>query len=279
MRYAVEKFDPYVGYPIGRLEYLSRVLRNEPYFGHFCAAGQGIAAGVHNVERKKLREARMRRLVAASCASAAGDCRILEVGSWAGWSAIVWGRALQDLKQKAGSVVCVDPWTNYLDLTANRHSPVYRTMAAATRKDAIVRLFYHNVRTSGQAGVVHPFRGSADCCLPMLRDAWFHLTFVDGDHSHAAVKRDLNNASRLVRDGGLLCGDDLELQFEELDEAMLRTESERDWTTDPKSKQGFHPGVTLAVWEFFQQRVSSWDGLWAMRKVGSAWERVELPQV
>ena len=221
----------------------------------------------------------MRRLVAASSNQAAGDCRILEVGSWAGWSAIVWGKALQDLKQKAGSVVCVDPWTNYRDLTVDSGLPAYRAMAAATKRDAIVRLFYHNVRASGLAGVVHPFRGSADCCLPMLRDAWFHLAFIDGDHVHAAVKRDLDNAGRLLRDGGLLCGDDLEFQFGEVDEATLRAEAERDWTTDPKSNQGYHPGVTLAVWEFFHKRVSSWDGLWAMRKVGSAWEPVDLPPV
>jgi len=220
----------------------------------------------------------MRRLVSAACSAKGGDCRILEVGSWAGWSAIAWAKALRACNQDAGLVVCVDPWKNYLDLAGNRHSPVYRTMAAATKRDAIVRLFHHNVRASGHAALVHPFRGSSDCCLPMLRDASFHLAFIDGDHAHAAVKRDLENASRLLRDGGLLCGDDLEHQFEELDEAKVREDSHRDWTVDPKSNLGFHPGVTLAVWEFFHQRVSSWDGLWAMRKVGKTWEAVELPQ-
>jgi predicted O-methyltransferase YrrM len=278
VQYAVEWFDPYVGYPIGRLQYLGRVWRNQPYFGHFCAAGQGIVAGAYNQERKRVREANMRRLVAASCSPAAGDCRILEVGSWAGWSAVVWAQSLQACKQNAGSVVCVDPWTNYLDITANRSSPVYRAMAAATKKDAIVRLFYHNVRTSGCAALVHPFRGTADCCLPMLRDLRFNLAFIDGDHAYAAVKRDLENASRLVRDGGLMAGDDLELQCGEVDAAKLRQDSHRDWMVDPELKQGFHPGVTLAVWDFFNQRVSSWDGLWAMRKAGSTWKPVALSQ-
>ena len=109
VRYAVERFDPYLGYPVGRLQYLCRTSRNQPYFGHYCAAAQGTAAGVHNEERKQIREANMRRLVAASCSPGAADCRILEVGSWAGWSAIVWGKALQACKQTSGSVVCVDP--------------------------------------------------------------------------------------------------------------------------------------------------------------------------
>jgi len=275
IRFAVERFDPYLGYPVGRTEFAYRIARGEPYFGHFCAAGQGVAAGVHNVERKRIRENNMRRLVFQGCSVKDGNARILEVGSWAGWSAIVWAQALQDCKQPNGAVVCVDPWTNYLDLTANR-TPVYRAMVAATKRDAIVRLFYHNVRTAGHAAAVHPLRGASDCCLPLLRDGWFHLVFIDGDHSYAAAKRDLDNASRLVCDGGLLCGDDLDLQFQDLDEDHLRKNLHYDYPVDPKSKQGFHPGVTLAVWEFFGQRVSSWDGLWAMRKVGNQWQHVDL---
>jgi predicted O-methyltransferase YrrM len=275
VRFAVEKFDPFLGYPVGRLEYRYRVMKGAPYFGHFCAAGQGVAAGVHNEERKHVREVNMRRLVLEGCSLKSGDARILEVGSWAGWSAIVWAKALWDCKQKAGAVVCVDPWTNYLDLDANR-TPVYRAMAAATKRDAIVRLFFYNVRTAGHAAVVHPLRGTSDCCLPMLRDASFHLVFIDGDHSYAAVKRDLENAGRLVADGGLLCGDDLERQFQDLDEAKLREDLHCDYPMDPKTKERFHPGVTLGVWELFGQRVSSWDGLWAMRKVGNTWKPVDL---
>ncbi len=276
VRFGVEKFDPYLNYPIGRLEFLLQVARNEPYFGHFCAAGQGVAAGVHNQLRKQIREANMRRLVFQGCSLPAGNARIVEVGSWAGWSAIVWAKALVDCQQKTGEVVCVDPWVNYLDLTAN-HTPVYRAMAAATKRDAIVRLFYHNVRAAGHAATVHPFRGSSDRCLPLLRDTTFHLAFIDGDHSYEAVKRDLQNAGRLVAEGGLLCGDDLELQFEDLDEAKLRENLHCDYPFDPKTNQHYHVGVTLAVWEYFGRRVSAWDGLWAMRKVGNSWQPVNLP--
>ena len=275
VRFAVERYDPFLGYPIGRVQYAYCMLRDEPYFGHLCSAGQGVAAGVHNVARMRIREANMRRMVFRGCSLKEGNARILEVGSWAGWSAILWAKALKDCGQSAGAVVCVDPWTNYLDLSANR-SPVYRAMAAATKRDAIVRLFYHNVRAAGHAATVHPLRGTSDCCLPMLRDGWFHLAFIDGDHSYAAVKRDLDNASRLVCDGGLLCGDDLEVQFPDLDSTSLRQDLHCDHPLDPKSNERYHPGVTLAVWEFFGQSVSRWDGLWAIRMAGNAWKSVEL---
>jgi predicted O-methyltransferase YrrM len=273
-RFAVEQIDPKFGYPVGKAEYLACKLQDKPYFGHYCAAGQGIAAGVHNLERKKVREQNMRRLVSQGCSLPGGNARVLEVGAWAGWSAIVWASALKDCKQSAGAVVCVDPWTSYFDLKANRN-PVYLAMEAATRKDAIVKLFYHNVRTAGHADMVHPFRGTSDFCLPMLRDASFHLVFIDGDHSYPAVKRDLANAGRLVGDGGLLCGDDLEFQFPELDEDSLRKNLDRDFALDPKLNQSFHPGVTMAVWEYFGKKVSGWDGLWAMRKKGDSWQTLD----
>jgi len=277
IRFGVERLDPALGYPIGRVQYGLRIIRDKPYFGHFSASGQGVAAGVHNEERKRIRESNMRRLVAAGCSLKEGNAKVLEVGAWAGWSAIIWAKALLDCKQNAGAVVCVDPWTSYLELSANQTS-VYRAMEAAIKRDAIVRLFHHNVRTSGYAAMIHPFRGPSDCCLPMLRDGSFQLVFIDGDHSYPAVKRDLENASRLVCDGGLLCGDDLDRQFEDLDEARLREDLHCDYPLDPKSKQCYHPGVTLGVWEFFHRRVSSWDGLWAMRKTGKGWKPVEIAQ-
>ncbi len=275
-QYAVEQVDPRVGYPAARLQYLFRIARGRPYFGQLYAAAQGAAAGAHNIERGRAREIKMRQLVAAACSQKGAESRILEVGSWAGWSAIVWANALKDLNRKDGRVVCVDPWASYLDLKANP-DPVYRAMAAATRRDAIVGLFHHNVRSAGQSDVVHAFRGTSDECLPMLRGSWFDLVFIDGDHSYDAVKRDLANAGRLVRSGGILAGDDLDLQFGEVHESDLRRQLGYDFPLDPSSDSRYHPGVTLAVWEFFNQRVSSWDGLWAMRKTEGGWEQVCLP--
>jgi len=70
----------------------------------------------------------------------------------------------------------------------------------------------------------------------------------------------------------------LELQFPDLDEAKLRKDLHCDYPLDPKTGEHFHPGVTLAVWDFFSQRVSGWDGLWAMRKVGKTWKAVDINQ-
>ena len=40
----------------------------------------------------------------------------------------------------------------------------------------------------------------------------FDLIYPDGDHSYHGVSVDIDNCCSLVRDGGILCGDDLEIQ-------------------------------------------------------------------
>lgn len=275
LQYGLEQVDPRLGYPLARLQYARQIRRGKPYFGQLHAAAQGAAAGAHNIERSRLREQNMRRLLRCAAYAAQQRVRVVEVGSWAGWSAIIWAKAIQEMCSGGGDVVCVDPWGSYLDLTRDR-DPVYKAMAAAVRKDAILRLFHHNMRASGVSNMVHTLRGTSDSCLPLLRGEHFHLVFIDGDHSYAAVKKDLENASRLVLEGGVLCGDDLDLQYEDLDEACMRSQLSIDYPRDPKSGQRYHPGVTLAVWEFFNSRVSCWDGLWAMRKTGLGWSRLEL---
>lgn len=37
---------------------------------------------------------------------------------------------------------------------------------------------------------------------------FFDMIFIDGDHSYETVVQDINNASQVLKDGGLLCGHD-----------------------------------------------------------------------
>ena len=258
---AVERIDPLLGFPLGRLKYWRCLRSGRPYFGSFHAASQGSLA----------RHRYMRQLVRLDCTPEAkhGSYSILEIGSWAGGSALVWATAIKEFNRGRGCVVCVDPFTDYIDLNTNRGG-VYRAMAKAARNNVILNLFHHNVRSSGHDDVVLSFRGSSERCLPLLQGESFDLIYVDGDHSYNAVLRDLKNSNRLVRDGGVLCGDDLELQFGEIDQGAAQAKAQSDYERDPRTGQLFHPGVTLGVWKFFGQPVSSWDGFWAMRKSAAA---------
>jgi predicted O-methyltransferase YrrM len=220
-----------------------------------------------------LRQPFMSESVAAATRGRADrHARILEVGSWAGNSAILWADALDQLGL-SGVVVCVDPWMPY---EASSAQAVPGGMRAPLEDGTIYRLFLHNVAAAGHGGTIKPFRGYSDEVLPALRDQAFTLAYVDGSHAYAQVAKDLDNCARLVVNGGLLCGDDLECQMHQVDEAFAREMKDHDYVTDPRTGVSYHPGVAMAVAEFFGGPVSCYEGFWAMRKQDDEWKPVQL---
>ncbi|MCE3223970.1 MAG: protein of unknown function, putative Glycosyl transferase [Nitrospira sp.] len=240
-----------------------------PYFGRVMWASQGLPLR-HAVMQELVRLEADRRETA--------PFHILEVGSWAGGSAITWAEALTRYCQANGRVVCVDPWKPYFDVSKRPDAAVYREMSEALAKDTIYDLFLHNITASGHAHIVLPLREASTVILPALPRNYFDIVFVDGDHSYAAVLADIMAAAGLIKDGGILCGDDLERQSSEIDQAYARTQIDSDYIRDPRSGQEYHPGVTLAVGELFGE-VSHVVGCWGVRKRGTGWERLDLSKV
>jgi Flp pilus assembly protein TadD/predicted O-methyltransferase YrrM len=247
---------------------------NKPYFGKVMWALQGVP----------IRHAYMQCLVETQCRERTEKSfNILEIGSWAGGSALTWAEAIKKFNQGKGRVFCIDPWKLYFDPSKYSDLPqdqqeVYRQMAEGLSTGKIFDLFLHNIRVSRHEDIILPFKGSSEDLLPLFGEGRFDLVFVDGDHSYASVLKDLRGSARLVGEGGLLCGDDLELQLSQLDREHAELHKHMDYILDPKTKGYFHPGVSLAVGEFFGE-VSTWEGFWAMRKEGGIWKKVELPKL
>ena len=215
----------------------------------------------------------MQRLVDLECRSSEGlSFQILEIGSWAGGSAISWAEAIARFNGRRGSVLCVDPWVPYLEPQIGR-APIYGAMSRALASGEVLQLFLHNIRTSGYEDFVRMLRGTSDEMLPLLKPEAFDLVFIDGDHTNTQVLRDLQNAAPLVRRGGILCGDDLELQLSETTPAFVEQNLGIDYLSDPHTQRSFHPGVTWAIAAFFGE-VSVWEGFWAMRKESEGWSRI-----
>ena len=204
---------------------------------------------------------------------------ILEVGSMIGESAIVWHQGLREHNDGQGRIVCVDPWVAYegkagvgqqLDNDQNRQLASGEALAQ----------FHDNIARAGAADSIEVRRGCSDDILPALTKDSFDIVYIDGDHSYAQVRKDLANAAPLVRDGGLLCGDDLEVLFGECNQALCLKWAElgAEYVRDPATGLGFHPGVTLAVWRQFGA-VSRWGLTWAMQRSGTDWQKVVLPNI
>jgi len=201
---------------------------------------------------------------------------ILEVGSMTGESAIVWHQALRDHNDGLGRIVCIDPWTAYegkagvgqqLDNDQNRQLASGEAFAE----------FQRNIAEAGAADSIEIRRGFSDDVLPTLAPGSFDIVYIDGDHSYAQVRKDLAHAEPLVRDGGLLCGDDLEVLFSQCNQALCLKWAElgAEYVRDPATGLGFHPGVTLAVARQFGE-VSRWGLTWAVQRRGDDWAKVAL---
>ncbi len=201
--------------------------------------------------------------------------RILEIGSWAGHSTLTWAEAIGKF-ERTGSILCVDPWGRYLAAGDVKGGGAYQAMDAAIDLDLIYTLFLHNIGFADPAARIDHIRGRFDDVAPYLGDGQFDIVYIDGSHYYADVVHDIAQARRLVRDGGLICGDDLEHQLADVDPGFVKANIAKDYARDPKGR-GMHPGVTLAVAEAFG-RVADYSGFWIMRREGERFAEVGLHQ-
>jgi predicted O-methyltransferase YrrM len=249
----------------------TRVLRR-PYFGVWMGSGQG----------NPLRYPMMRRAVTKSATDSNARSenaifRVMEIGAYAGGSAIEFASALKQADIGQFLVFSVDPWNSYLDVSRNK-AIQYRIMNYNLGNGNALRLFIRNVRAAGISEVCRQLRGKAEEILPMLKEHQFGFIYIDGDHAPEAVLKDLQESARLLAPGGYLSGDDLEVQMADADGDFVRDHADRDIAMDEASGKIFHPGVTLAVGEFFGRKISCYDGFWVVRWNGESFEDVDLTE-
>jgi len=243
------------------------LLQGRPYFGTALLSWQALPE-------------RLRCFLPVVKAVAQADVEILEIGSWAGASAKSWAWALKKLGLK-GHVTCVDAWLPYCDLEKEKSGYYlghYQRMSRAAESGMIYKLFQHNVSASGFGETIVAKIGKSREILPQLASSSFHVVYVDASHLLEDVLFDLREAKRLVQPGGIICGDDLELQLEDLEPAEVE-EAARSGYQFVSSRSGvpYHPGVTLAVGREFG-KVSEWSGFWAVRAFGTGWSSVTLDE-
>jgi predicted O-methyltransferase YrrM len=202
------------------------------------------------------------------------DLHVMEIGSWYGASALSWAQGLKEHNDTKGKITCVDSWVPFFDRDLHKDE-VYQAMEQSLGSDAAYNIFLHNIRTVPETITCQHLRGASDNVLPILADGSFDVIFIDADHTYEPVKRDIQNSLRLIKDGGIICGDDLNLQMHDVDQAHAKENGDRDFIKDPKTGRNYHPGVTLAISEIFG-KVSMWGGFWAIQKQGNEWKQISL---
>jgi len=243
----------------GFIDFRISILLRKPYFGVYLSAGQTWLT----------RRGVMRQLLENELSKINNkDYKILEIGSWAGQSTLLWASVCR--KYKRGKVFCIDTWG------AAVNSP--KDMINATKKDKIMKLFLHNISVSGLRNLIIPIRGTSNEVFKILKTNEFNFIYIDGDHSYKQFKKDLENYSKLCKVGGIICGDDFEISLSDIDLENARKYSEEDFIKDPKTGRFFHPGIALGIKDVFKN-VNAFNGFWAIKKAKKGWEDIDFSKI
>jgi predicted O-methyltransferase YrrM len=213
-------------------------------------------AGIHTDQLWAERRAVLQSLAATSLMRPAD---VLEVGSWFGTgSTRVW---LSSLKS-GSSLTVIDSWKSYITEADKKTGIASTVRMDAVHQHAIMSTLRQIFRRESVRDDIRIslIRADSAAFLPTLKDGLFDLIYLDGSHYYEGVKRDIQQAIRLVRPGGIIAGDDMELQpTPELVE-IARTNLDKDLVL-LEGGRAFHPGVMLAVHEMLGT-VRSDQGTW-----------------
>jgi predicted O-methyltransferase YrrM len=191
----------------------------------------------------------------------------LEIGTWfGGGSTAIWASRLT----RGSKLFLVDSWREYVSAADKAHATAYAGMDSVHHVaiHSALRRIYEYER--GSEGEIFLIRGRACELGAFLRPDSFDFIYIDGSHYYADVIRDVRMAKTLVKDGGVICGDDLELSPTEALVALARRNLDRDFVESQTPDSWFHPGVLLAVSEEFTS-VANRAGFWSVMRRGDRW--------
>jgi len=238
------------------------LVNNKPYFGPYLACSRSWPY-IYWYQQKLI------KFIAEH--EALKSMKILEIGSAAGASAFSWAEAINRYFNRCGKILCVDIW---------EYSKLEDIGPDFEVGSSILSVFLHNKNTSGFGDLIDYKRQSSNEAFRDLKGLNFDVIYLDGDHEYQQVKRDIENSILHLKDGGFLCGDDLEIQVNPSNHDLIKNAIAQrdDWAIDRETETGFHPGVSQAVAECLGP-VSCWYGFWAVQKIGSSFKNIDLSKV
>lgn len=136
--------------------------------------------------------------------------RIIEVGTWKGGSALTLASHLERLGLDS-EIICVDTWLGALEMwTDLEDDKRHGSLNLRNGYPTLYYTFLGNVVRAGHQERITPFPvpsvTAAQWCA--LRGVKADLIYIDGSHEEDDVYQDLVSWWDLVRDGGVLFGDD-----------------------------------------------------------------------
>jgi predicted O-methyltransferase YrrM len=164
---------------------------------------------------------------------------VIEVGSWKGGSAIHMAGLLKANRIR-GQLVCVDTWLGALEFWLD-HSDSSRYQALAHRfgYPTVYYQFLANVLQNKLEDIIVPFPQTS-----LIAARWFahqglkaDLIYVDASHDEPDVAADLEAYWPVVKDGGVIFGDDYDQYWPGLVKAVQAFAAEHSLAV--REQQGF----------------------------------------
>ena len=124
-----------------------------------------------------------------------------EIGVWTG----KFTRQVLDIVQPK-QYHLIDPW-KFMSKYPDRW---YGGSRAQSQPD-MNKIFKEIKSEFGPIPCINIHRMTSGEAAPTFSDQYFDWVYIDGDHSYKEVKKDILKYLPLIKPGGLLCGDDLQL--------------------------------------------------------------------
>ena len=167
-----------------------------------------------------------------------GDCkniRSLEVGSWFGCSSYFNAVSLKAFSED-NYLFCMDTWEGSPDTPAHN----------IANFENVFDHFRNVMRFANVSNQIKPIVCDSELGFEVLQDNYFDMIFVDANHTYDYVYRDVINAVKKIKTGGLLMGHDCECY---LDEMPLHLRESDNKNMD--GVEGYHCGVIKALHDIF----------------------------
>jgi len=164
---------------------------------------------------------------------------ITEVGSWTGKSTSILAKTVATCH---GTVFAVDHWRGNVGVWNYDITKAYD----------IYSIFRRNMIWLGLWDIVHPLVMDSQMASRIFADGILDLVFIDGDHRHEYIKKDIVSWLPKLKDGGILSGHDCEGYYTQYPEEVRRTINEH--LGDDYISGLCHPGVVRALYDCFQDK-------------------------
>lgn len=198
IKYLYRKYRKLFSFCGDELSYLDSKLNSKPYYGSKYAANQ----------TREFRRELMFSFIKKQIENKE-DFNVLEIGTWAGSSASVWGKAVKG----KGVVICIDTW-EYMNLEKLMDPNSWKKTVKAYKKNHILNLFLHNIKTEGLEHVIYPIKAPSEVVSRFLKPESFDFIYFDTGYDYEKVMRDLKEYYPLLKKGGVLGGDDFDTSHE-----------------------------------------------------------------